>query len=125
MSAKKETEKITHPVVDENDNVTYNKSRSPYTYSQEQYHSTNRALDQTKENIKRGIEEARQEIPRNSQAVNDYQEQSLQAAKEITDSYLDSQREIINSFQSIWTPYLENMYNKFWNNWVSPYMQGL
>lgn len=63
MSAKKETEKITHTVVDENDNVTYNnKSRSPYTYSQEQYHSTNKALDQTKENIRRGIEEARQEI---------------------------------------------------------------
>ena len=120
MSAKKEAEKTTPSAIEGNDNVTYNKSRSPHIYSQEQYHSTNKALDETKENIRRGIEEARQEIPRNTQAVNDYQEQSLQATKEITDSYLDSQREIINSFQSIWAPYLENMYNTFWNNWVSP-----
>jgi hypothetical protein len=123
MAAKKETEKITSSVA-ENDNVTYSRSRSPPTYSkvisQDQAHSTNKAIDETKENIRRSIEEARQEIPRNTQAVNDYQEQSLRASKEITDSYLDSQKEIINSFQSIWAPYFESMYNTYWNNWVSP-----
>ena len=124
MSAKKETEKITTSSVAEDDNVTYRRSTSTPTYSkvasQEQYHSTNKAIDETKENIRRSIEEARQQIPRNTQAVNDYQEQSLRASKEITDSYLDSQKEIINSFQSIWTPYFESMYNTYWNNWASP-----
>jgi hypothetical protein len=83
MSAKKETEKITTSSVAKDDNVTYNRSRSTPTYSkvtsQEQYHSTTKAIDETKENIRRGIEEARQQIPRNTQAVNDYQEQSLRA----------------------------------------------
>lgn len=124
MSAKKETEKITTSSVAEDDNVTYSRSTSTPTYSkvasQEQYHSTNRAIDETKENIRRSIEEARQQIPRNTQAVNDYQEQSLRASKEITDSYLDSQKEIINSFQSIWAPYFESMYNTYWNSWTSP-----
>jgi hypothetical protein len=124
MSAKKETEKITTSSVAEDDNVTYRRSTSPPTYSkvtsQEQYHSINKAIDETKENIRRGVEEARQQIPRNTQAVNNYQEQSLRASEEITDSYLDSQKEIINSFQSIWAPYLESMYDTYRNNWASP-----
>lgn len=125
MSTKKEVEKQTSTSVgaDDDNNVKYSTSRSAYTYSDtftsDHYRPMNKALDETKENIKRGIEEARREIPRNTQAVNDYQEQSLQAAKEITDDYLDSQKEIMNSFQSIWRPYFEYTYNTFWN-WVSP-----
>ena len=123
MSIKKVTS-----VVDKDDNnVMHNRSRSTPTHannnSRDQYHSTEKALEQTKENIKRTIENARQEIPRNVQAFSDHQEQHLQATKEITDSYLDSQKDIINSFQSIWTQYLENTYNTFWN-WTSPQRLG-
>ena len=60
------------------------------------------------------------EIPRNTQAFNDYQEHTLQSAKEIAESYLESQKQIIQSFQSTWVPYIENMYDAFWNNWASP-----
>ena len=130
MSTKKETgkgtetEKVTSVVAeDDNNDVMYNRSKSTHTpSSQDRYLSTEKALEETKENIKRTIENARQEIPKNVQAISDHQEQHLQATKEIIDSYLDSQKEIINSFQSIWTPYLENTYNTFWN-WTSP--QGM
>ena len=128
MSTKKETGKGTEtekvaPVVaeDGNKDVTYDRSRSTHANitSQDHYRSTEKALEETKENIKRTIEKARLEIPRNVQAISDHQEQHLQATKEITDSYLDSQKEIINSFQSTWAPYLENTYNTFWD-WTSP-----
>lgn len=118
-----EKEKVTPVVAEDDNNVMYNRSRSTQTHanitSQDHYHSTEKALDETKENINRTIENSRQEIPRNVQAISDHQEQHLQTTKEITDSYLDSQKEIINSFQSIWAPYLENTYNTFWN-WTSP-----
>jgi hypothetical protein len=64
--------------------------------------------------------EFRREITRNTQAISDYQEHTLQSSKEIADSYLESQKEIIKSYQSTWAPYIENMYNAFWNNWASP-----
>jgi hypothetical protein len=86
----------------------------------EQNHSVDRALDITRDNIKRTIEEARREIPRNTQAINDYQEQTLQSTREIADSFLESQKEIIHSFQSTFMPYIENTYGSFWNNWASP-----
>ena len=85
-----------------------------------QNHAVDRVLDETRDNIRRTIDEARREIPRNTQAINDYQEHTLQSAKEIADSYLESQKQIIQSFQSTWVPYIENMYDAFRNNWVSP-----
>ncbi len=121
MSTKKESEKQA-PTPTEEDKARY--SRYPSTSStsllSEHYKLIDKALDETKENIRRSIEEAKKEIPRNTQALNEYQEQSLQAAREITDSYVDSQREIIKSFQSLWIPYVENTYGIFWNNWASP-----
>jgi phage-related protein len=84
---------------------------------EEQYHSIDRALDATKDNIRKTTDEARREIPRHTQAVNDYQEQTIQASREIADSYLESQKEIINSFQSAWSPYAETLFR---TNWMSP-----
>jgi len=52
----------------------------------------------------------------NTQAINDYQERTLQASKEIADSYLESQKEIVNAFQSIFAPYIENGYKKYWTS---------
>src|ERR687890_2140511 len=84
---------------------------------EQQHHAINQALDETKDNIRKTTDEARSQIPRYTQSVNDYQEQTIQAAREIADNYLESQKEIINSFQSVWSPYAENL---FTTNWMSP-----
>ena len=87
----------------------------------EQRQSGNRALDETKDNIRRATDEARRDIPRYTQAVNEYQEQTIQAARDITDNYLESQKEIINSLQSAWVPQIEAANRVFTSNWmVSP-----
>ncbi len=111
MSTKKEAERSS---------TEYDVKRELRTGLSEQNHAVDRALDETRENIRRTVDEASREIPRNTQAINDYQEHSLQASREIADSYLESQKEIIQSFHSTWVPYIENMYDAFWNNWASP-----
>jgi hypothetical protein len=83
----------------------------------EQQQAVSRALDETKDNIRKSTDEARSQIPRYTQAVSDYQEQTIQAAREIADTFLESQKEIINSFQSAWRPYMENTST---TNWMSP-----
>jgi hypothetical protein len=87
---------------------------------QQQHHAIDRALDETKDNIRKTTDEARNQIPRYTQAVNDYQEQTIQASREIADNYLDSQKEIINSFQTACVPQIENANRVFWSNWMSP-----
>ena len=111
MSAKKEAEKSS---------TEYDIKRELRTGLSEQNHAVDRALDETRDNIRRTVDEARREIPRNTQAITDYQEHSLQASREIAESYLESQKQIIQSFQSVWVPYIENMYESFRNNGVSP-----
>ncbi|MFL6341948.1 MAG: hypothetical protein ACJ72U_10440 [Nitrososphaeraceae archaeon] len=88
----------------------------------QQQQAVNKALDETKDNIRRATDEARKDIPRYTQAVNEYQEQTIQVTIEIADNYLESQKEIINSFQSAWVPALERAYAVFWNYWMSPRM---
>ncbi|HEY6885660.1 MAG TPA: DUF2795 domain-containing protein [Nitrososphaeraceae archaeon] len=82
--------------------------------------TVNRALDETKDNIRKSIDEARKEIPRYTQAANEYQEQTIQAAREIGDRYVESQQEIINSLQSAWLPQIEAMNKAFTSTWMSP-----
>ena len=101
-------------------NTTTTSTTSP-TENNAQYRQTvNRALDETKDNIRKSTDEARKEIPRYTQAVNEYQEQTIQAAREIADNYIESQKQIINSLQSAWVPFAENAYGVFWNYWASP-----
>jgi hypothetical protein len=95
-------------------------SQSPSQTSEQQQQAVNRALQETKDNIRKTSDEARNQIPRYTQAVNDYQEQTIQATREIADNYIDSQKEIINSFQSALIPQLENANRVLWSNWVSP-----
>src|ERR1044072_6935248 len=76
-------------------------------FQQEQQQAVNKALEETRDNIKKTTNEARKEIPRYTQIVTDYQENTLQAIREITDNYVDSQKDIIvNSFRlwSDWIP---------------------
>jgi hypothetical protein len=121
--SKKESEKTTTKVSDDATRVETTTTTAPYSPTSslsEQLHSVDRALDETRDNIRKTMEEARKEIPRRTRAFNDYQEHSLQTAREITDRYLESQKEIIKSFQSTWVPYVENAYEVFWNKWISP-----
>jgi hypothetical protein len=82
------------------------------TYSQlqrEQEQAVTRALDESKDNIKKTTDEARKDISRYTDVVSDYQENTVQAIREVADAYIESQKDIIvNSFQ-------------LWSNWmISP-----
>src|SRR5918912_152589 len=78
-------------------------------------------LDETKDNIRNAAREAAREIPRYTQRVGNIQEQTIQAAREIADNYIESQREIISIYQSVWTPFIENVNSRFLNDWtISP-----
>jgi ElaB/YqjD/DUF883 family membrane-anchored ribosome-binding protein len=76
-------------------------------FQREQQQAVNKALDETRDNIKKTTNEARKEIPRYTQIVNDYQENTIQAIREITDNFVDSQKDIIvNSF-------------RLWSDWIT------
>ena len=109
----------TFPYASESESST---TTSSYTRQrqEEQRYAVNRALDETKDNIRKTTDEARRDIPRYTQAANEYQEQTIRAAKDIADNYLDSQKEIINSYQSAWLPQIEAVNRAFWNYWMSP-----
>lgn len=82
------------------------------TYSQlqrEQEQAITKALDESRDNIKKTTNEARREIPRYTDVISDYQENTVQAIREVADTYIESQKDIIvNSFQ-------------VWSNWmISP-----
>src|SRR6185436_5801606 len=74
------------------------------------------AFDESKTNIDKSIREARNQIPRYTESVNQVQEQTLQATKDIAENYLEYQKQTINSFQSISTPYIQNVNNQLLNN---------
>jgi vacuolar-type H+-ATPase subunit E/Vma4 len=91
------------------DNIS---SNIPETYTQlqrEQEQAITKALDESKDNIKKTTNEARREIPRYTDVISDYQENTVQAIREVADSYIESQKDIIvNSYQ-------------LWSNWmISP-----
>jgi len=81
---------------------------TPSQLQKEQQQATNKALIQTRDDIRKSINEAKREIPRYTEAINEYQEQTMQATREIAENYIDSQKEIINSLQSAWAPFVEN-----------------
>jgi hypothetical protein len=108
------------PTISTNTKTATSSSSSSSQAQQQQ--AVNKALDETKDNIRRATDEARKDIPRYTQAVNEYQEQTIQVTIEIADNYLNSQKEIINSFQSAWVPAIERAYAVFWNYWMSPRM---
>jgi hypothetical protein len=86
---------------------TTTKTTTEQQFQLEQQQAVNKALDETRDNIKKTTNEARKEIPRYTQIVNDYQENTIQAIREITDNFVDSQKDIIvNSF-------------RLWSDWVS------
>ena len=86
----------------------------------EHQQAINKALDETKDNIRRTTDEARKDIPRYTQIVNEYQEETIQAARQMADNYLECQREIINSIQSAMVPQIDAANRAVTSNWTSP-----
>ncbi len=78
--------------------------------------SLEQAFNESKKSIDESIREARNQIPRYTETVNQVQEQTLQATKDIAVSYLEYQKQTIDSFQSISTPYIQNVNNQLLNN---------
>jgi gas vesicle protein len=105
MSSKKEQES----------NITTSSSQ----LKKDQQEVIDKALDQTREDIRKSVDEAKREIPRYTRAINEYQEQTIEATRELADNFVVSQKEIINSFQSAWAPYIEN-YSRNVNTYLSP-----
>lgn len=69
--------------------ATMTPTTNEYTQSQQAYSAaTHRALDETRDTIKKYADEARSQIPSYVQTVNDYQEQTIQASREIADNYI-------------------------------------
>jgi ElaB/YqjD/DUF883 family membrane-anchored ribosome-binding protein len=92
---------------DESNEIHSTTTTAEQQFQQEQQQAVNKALDETRDNIKKTTNEARKEIPRYTQIVNDYQENTIQAIREITDNFVDSQKDIIvNSF-------------RLWSDWIT------
>jgi hypothetical protein len=73
----------------------------------------NKALDETRDNIKKATNEAKKDISTYAEQFTTLQERSMETARGIAEEHIESQREIINSFnQSVWTPYVENVVNR-------------
>jgi hypothetical protein len=88
-------------------------SVSPSQLQREQQVLINKALDETRDNIKKAVNEAKKDISTYAEQFTTLQERAIEAARDITEEYIESQREIINSFnQSVWTPYVENVVNR-------------
>ena len=88
-------------------------SRQQQQQAQRLQQSTERMLDETKQNIQNSIEEARNQIPRYNQAIYNYQEQVLAATGEIATNYIDTQNAIIHAFNASVAPYFENIQNTY------------
>jgi predicted nucleic acid-binding protein len=73
-------------------------------------------LDETKNNIRQTTKEAQREIPQYTRMIDDMLQKTIKTTREITDSYIESQKDIIKIYQSVWTPYIENV-NRFWSYW--------
>ena len=99
-----------HQDIYQSNQILYNRIIEQNTESVEQ------AFDESKKSIDESIREARNQIPRYTETVNQVQEQTLQATKDIAVSYLEYQKQTIDSFQSISTPYIQNVNNQLLNN---------
>jgi hypothetical protein len=88
--------------------------------AQQQEDAIESVLDETKNKIRHTTRVAEKEIPQYTRMFGDIQEEFIKTTREIAYNYIESQKEIIDIYQSVWTPYLENV-NRFWNYWwISP-----
>ncbi|WP_458720667.1 hypothetical protein [Candidatus Nitrosocosmicus sp. R] len=100
-----------------NNNNIYQSNQRLYNRIVEQNtESLEQAFDESKKSIDESIREARNQIPRYTETVNQVQEQTLQATRDVAENYLEYQKQTIDSFQSISTPYIQNVNNQLLNS---------
>src|ERR671924_2191612 len=88
-------------------------SASPSQLREQQVLIINKALDETRDNIKKAVNETKKDISTYAEQFTTLQQRTIETARDITEEYIKSQREIINSFnQSVLTPYVENVVNR-------------
>ena len=109
------TSSLVNKNIDNQQDIYQNNQRLYNRIVEENTQSLEQAFDESKENIEENIREARNQIPRYTETVNQVQEQTLQATKDIAESYLDYQKQAIDSFQSVSTPYMQNVNNQLLN----------
>lgn len=78
--------------------------------------AVHQTLKESKRSIARSSDEAIDLFALYFQALTDTHEQTAQATKAIIENYREYQKQVIGSFESVITPYLENMYIQFLNN---------
>ena len=100
----------------DNNNIYQSNQRLYNRVIEQNTESLEQAFDESKKSIDESIREARNQIPRYTETVNQVQEQTLQATKDIAENYLEYQKQTIDSFQSISTPYIQNVNNQLLNN---------
>jgi hypothetical protein len=103
--SRKEAEKISNKLEDEIEIKEY---------------AVENVLYETKNNIRHTTKEAQREIPQYTRMIDDMLQKTIKTTREITDSYVESQKDIIKIYQSVWTPYIENV-SRIWSYWwISP-----
>jgi len=100
----------------DNNNIYQSNQRLYNKVIEQNTESLEQAFNESKKSIDESIREARNQIPRYTDTVNQVQEQALQATKDIAENYLEYQKQAIDSFQSVSTPYIQNVNNQLLNN---------
>ena len=100
----------------DNNNIYQSNQRLYNKVIEQNTESLEQAFNESKKSIDESIREARNQIPRYTDTVNQVQEQALQATKDIAENYLEYQKQTIDSFQSVSTPYIQNVNNQLLNN---------
>ncbi len=111
-----QTSSLVNKNIDNQQDIYRNNQRVYNRIIEQNTESLEQAFDESKKSIDESIKEARNQIPRYTETVNQVQEQTLQATKDIAENYLEYQKQAIDSFQSVSTPYIQNVNNQLLNN---------
>jgi hypothetical protein len=111
-----QTSSLVNKNIDNQQDIYRNNQRVYNRIVEQNTESLEQAFDESKKSIDESIREARNQIPRYTETVNQVQEQTLQATKDIAENYLEYQKQTIDSFQSVFTPYIQNVNNQLLNN---------
>jgi ribosomal protein L20 len=111
-----QTSSLVNKNIDNQQDIYRNNQRVYNRIVEQNTESLEQAFDESKKSIDESIREARNQIPRYTETVNQVQEQALQATKDIAENYLEYQKQTIDSFQSVFTPYIQNVNNQLLNN---------
>jgi hypothetical protein len=102
-------------------NLNNNNNQQPFIENYDEKESALSVIEEATEDstktIERNTDEATNQMSHYGQAISSStQKQTTQATKEIAENYMKFQEQSLNSFQSIFTPYYQNVQNQLQNN---------